>query len=72
MGVFSMWKRCENLNKIKAANFTSKGVTSNSAKNCGNENFLLYIMVYMIIHVQCNLDYPDPFVHGLIAAIPDK
>ena len=22
--------------------------------------------------LQCNLDYPDPFVHGLIAAIPDK
>ena len=22
--------------------------------------------------VQCNLDYPDPFVHWLIAAIPDK
>ena len=24
------------------------------------------------IWVQRNLDYPDPFVHGLISAIPDK
>ena len=24
------------------------------------------------IEIQCNLDYPDPFVHRLIVAIPDK
>ena len=26
----------------------------------------------LLIPIQCNLDYPDPFVHQLIAAIPDK
>ena len=25
-----------------------------------------------IVEVQCNLDYPDPFVHRPIATIPDK
>ena len=28
--------------------------------------------VHIYYEIQCNLDYPDPFVHRLNAAIPDK
>ena len=33
-------------------------------------------MIFLIhtfkLKIKCNLDYPDPFVHRLIAVIPDK
>ena len=33
------------------------------------QNRACIVHVYL---VQCNLNYPDPFVYRLIAAIPDK